>query len=182
MEPTSDIGAHCLNLKLGSLAEERFNNRCQHGEVLQPPPPVDDSTSEECLRCQKTSQHHCTYCDTSFCKEHLAANVCRAGELPKKFGPAVVCTGCLCKTAPKQSVETHSAWFLIPPKTATGIDWDMFPEDVQYVEAQKDGFRGFIVEFYNIISDVVVQDGYQSVLNLRTVLKRIQRRHPRIRW
>ena len=79
-------------------------------------------------------------------------------------------------------METHSAWFLIPPKTATGIDWDMFPEDVQYVEAQKDGFRGFIVEFYNIISDVVVQDGYQSVLNLRTVLKRIQRRHPRIRW
>ncbi len=45
----------------------------------------------------------------------------------------------------------------------------------------EDGFRGFVVEFYNIISDVVVQDGYQSVLNLRTVLNKISMRHPRIK-
>lgn len=44
-----------------------------------------------------------------------------------------------------------------------------------------DGFRGFVVEFHNIISDVVVQDGYQSVLNLRTVLNNISMRHPRIK-
>ena len=56
----------------------------------------------------------------------------------------------------------------------------MFPEDVQHVRPQKDGFRGFVVEFFNVISDVVVQDGYQSVLNLRTVLKQISMRHPRI--
>ena len=37
------------------------------------------------------------------------------------------------------------------------------------------------MEFYNIISDVVVQDGYQSVLNLRTVLNQIHARHPRIK-
>ena len=30
-------------------------------------------------------------------------------------------------------------------------------------------------------TDVVVQDGYQSVLNLRTVLKQISARHPRIK-
>ena len=37
------------------------------------------------------------------------------------------------------------------------------------------------MEFINIISDVVVQDGYQSVLNLRTVLRLIHSRHPRIK-
>ena len=57
----------------------------------------------------------------------------------------------------------------------------MFPEDIQYVHPTEDGFRGFVVEFYNIISDVVVQDGYQSVLNLRTVLNKISMRHPRIK-
>ena len=31
------------------------------------------------------------------------------------------------------------------------------------------------------LTDVVVQDGYQSVLNLRTVLKQIGARHPRIK-
>ena len=86
-----------------------------------------------------------------------------------------------CKTAPKQSVETHSAWYLIPPADQGGIDWDVFPEDVRHVRAQADGFRGFVVEFYNVVSDVVVQDGYQSVLNLRTVLQQIGSRHPRIR-
>ena len=78
-------------------------------------------------------------------------------------------------------METHSAWFLIPPKNDPDVNWNSFPEDIQYVEPDGDGFRGFIVEFYNIISDVVVQDGYQSVLNLRTVLNRIEKRHPRIK-
>ena len=80
-------------------------------------------------------------------------------------------------------METHSAWYLIPPddhQGNQGIDWDMFPEDVRHVRPQADGFRGFVVEFYNVISDVVVQDGYQSVLNLRTVLQQIKSRHPRI--
>ena len=49
------------------------------------------------------------------------------------------------------------------------------------MQAEKDGFRGFVVEFYNIISDVVVQDGYQSVLNLRTTLNLISKRHSRIK-
>ena len=39
-------------------------------------------------------------------------------------------------------------------------------EDVQ---ADHSGFRGFVVEFYNIISDIVVQDGFQSILNLKVV-------------
>lgn len=51
---------------------------------------------------------------------------------------------------------------------------------MEYALPDETGFRGFIVEFYNVISDVVVQDGYQSVLNLRTVLHQISARHPRI--
>ena len=76
-------------------------------------------------------------------------------------------------------METHSAWYLIPPVDAV-VNWDSFPEDVQHARPLEDGFRGFVVEFYNVISDVVVQDGYQSVLNLRTVLSMISKRHPRI--
>ena len=55
------------------------------------------------------------------------------------------------------------------------------PGRARICAGQKDGFRGFVVEFYNIISDVVVQDGYQSVLNLRTTLNLISKRHSRIK-
>ena len=61
------------------------------------------------------------------------------------------------------------------------MDWSVFPEGHEYVQADESGFRGFIVEFYNIISDVVVQDGYQSVLNLRTTLDLLSRRHTRFK-
>ena len=107
-----------------------------------------------------------------------------------------------CKSAPKQSIETHSAWYLIPPKDCKDVNWDVFPEDIEYALPDENGFRGFVVEFYNIISgilfvyllhlrltnryscrtDVVVQDGYQSILNLRTVLRHISSRHPRIKY
>ena len=33
-----------------------------------------------------------------------------------------------------------------------GIDWEVFPEDINFCEADKNGFRGFICEFYNTIS------------------------------
>ena len=112
-----------------------------------------------------------------------------------------MCSSVKCKTAPKQSVETHSAWYLIPDAQAEGVDWDVFSADIDHALPDEQGFRGFIVEFFNIISgvfthlyhvcifnnmpamlaDVVVQDGYQSVLNLRTVLKQIAARHPRIK-
>ena len=61
------------------------------------------------------------------------------------------------------------------------MDWSVFPEGHEYVQADESSFRGFIVEFYNIISDVVVQDGYQSVLNLRTTLDLLSRRHTRFK-
>ena len=98
----------------------------------------------------------------------------------KKFEGTVMKQG-LCTSNPKQSVETHSAWYLIPPKDAIGVNWELFPDGIEHYPTDKDGFRGFIVEFINIISDVVVQDGYQSVLNLRTVLRLIHSRHPRIK-
>lgn len=99
----------------------------------------------------------------------------------KKFEGTVLKQG-LCKQAPKQSVETHSAWFLLPPQDAVGVNWSLYPEDIAHVQPEEDGFRGFVVEFYNIISDVVVQDGYQSVLNLRTVLQTIKKRHAGISY
>jgi hypothetical protein len=41
---------------------------------------------------------------------------------------------------------------LIPPADAENVNWDVFPEDVQYALPDEKGFRGFVVEFYNIIS------------------------------
>jgi hypothetical protein len=55
------------------------------------------------------------------------------------------------------------------------------PAGHEHVEPDASGFRGFVVEFYNIISDIVVQDGYQSVLNLKVVLTLIKARHARIK-
>ena len=62
-----------------------------------------------------------------------------------------------CKSAPKQSVETHSAWYLIPPKGHPDVDWDVFPEDIEFCDPDEQGFRGFIVEFYNIISGMCIK-------------------------
>ena len=63
-----------------------------------------------------------------------------------------------CKTAPKQSIETHSAWYLIPEQGAEGVNWDAFPEDIKYALPDATGFRGFIVEFYNLISGIYPQN------------------------
>ena len=76
-------------------------------------------------------------------------------------------------------METHSAWYLLPPKDSD-TNWFVFPPETSDIEPDASGFRGFVVEFYNVVSDLVVQDGYQSILNLRTVLKLIKSRHPRI--
>jgi len=62
-----------------------------------------------------------------------------------------------CKSAPKQSIETHSAWYLIPNAKAEGVNWDVFPKDIEYALPDETGFRGFIVEFYNIISGVCIR-------------------------
>ena len=78
-------------------------------------------------------------------------------------------------------METHSAWYLLPPADDPNVDWSVFPAGSEDIEPDKHGFRGFVVEFYNVISDIVVQDGYQSILNLRTVLNLIKARHKRIK-
>ena len=100
----------------------------------------------------------------------------------KKFEGTALKQG-LCQSNPKQSVETHSAWYCLSPKDVSGVNWDVFPRGHEHVQGQgEDGFRGFVVEFINIVSDVVIQDGYQSLLNLRTVLNLIAARHPRIKF
>ena len=53
-------------------------------------------------------------------------------------------------------METHSAWYLIPSADAEGVDWKVFPEDIEFALPDDKGFRGFIVEFYNIISGMCV--------------------------
>ena len=72
---------------------------------------------------------------------------------------------------PKQSVETHTAWFLIPPPDYPGINWTHFPDGARDVEADEQGFRGFVVEFHNLISDVVVQDGHQGACLTHTATR-----------
>ena len=95
VEPSSNIGAHCLQLKLGSLADERFNNRCNHGR-LRAAPPDDPECSQTCCHvgCDKRSSRHCRHCETSFCKQCLAKNICTAEHLPKDFPSNFVCTSC----------------------------------------------------------------------------------------
>ena len=41
---------------------------------------------------------------------------------------------------------------MIPPKDDKDVDWGVFPEDIEYAHPDENGFRGFVVEFYNIIS------------------------------
>ena len=41
-------------------------------------------------------------------------------------------------------METHSAWYLIPPADTPGVNWDVFPEGMEHVLPDENGFRGFI--------------------------------------
>lgn len=94
-EPTSKVGAHCLNLKLGSLAEPRFNNCCDHGDVGSAPalcPIVSEQCSHE--GCDVASKFNCKHCATSFCAKHLEENICTQECLPKKVESDFVCREC----------------------------------------------------------------------------------------
>jgi hypothetical protein len=73
-------------------------------------------------------------------------------DLPDSVSTNTLLVAEKCKSAPKQSIETHSAWYLIPPQGTEGVNWDVFPEDIEFAHADGNGFRGFIVEFYNVIS------------------------------
>ena len=91
-DTTSEIGHHCLNLQLGSLAEPRFDNPCTHHENLSPPPPEETTKSSTCGGCSKRSRYHCKHCTLSFCKDHLVQNICKAEILPATFNTDFVCT------------------------------------------------------------------------------------------
>ena len=106
VETTSTIGAHCSNLKLGSLAEPRFNNTCSnHDDNLGPAPPNEPAKSRECCgdECAKRSTYHCKHCTTSFCKDHLVDNICKAEELPAGFKNDFVCCAC----SPNVEAQRH---------------------------------------------------------------------------
>jgi hypothetical protein len=85
----------------------------------------------------------------------------------------------LCAMPPKQSVETHSVWCLVPPPTHPGVNWELLPDGAQEVEPVR-GHRGWVVEFHNHISDVVVQDGHQALCNLKVLLTSLKQRHPQL--
>ena len=95
VESSSDIGAHCMQLKLGSLAEPRFNNSCNHGHFDSGPPNVAGISTRCCQEgCNKRSQHHCRHCVTSFCRQCLSRSICTAEELPSDFPQQFVCPKC----------------------------------------------------------------------------------------
>ena len=80
---------------------------------------------------------------------------------------------------PKQSVETHSVWFLVPPPDHPGVNWSLLPDGGREVEPVG-GFYGWVVEFHNHISDTVVQDGHQALCNLKALLLHLKERHPQL--
>ena len=34
------------------------------------------------------------------------------------------------------------SWYLIPPKGHPDVDWDVFPEDIEFCDPDEQGFRG----------------------------------------
>ena len=105
-EVTSDIGSHCLNLKLGSLAEPKFNNCCEHHEIGAPPS-LCPTISEECEHdgCDQKSRYHCMHCTTSFCRDHIEENVCTQECLPTDFKKKFICRKC----SPNVEKKSHKA-------------------------------------------------------------------------
>jgi hypothetical protein len=84
---TSGVGQHCLQCRLGSCADARLNNVCEHPRkdgALVTPPPEDNAVDPKCGAegCDvsgaatrgkgvKPSWRSCAYCPTSFCRKHL---------------------------------------------------------------------------------------------------------------
>ena len=85
-----------------------------------------------------------------------------------------------CAMPPKQSVETHSVWFLVPPPSHPGVNWELLPDGCRGVEPTASGHRGWVVEFHNHMSDIVVQDGHQALVNLKVLLTHLKERHPQL--
>jgi len=100
---SSEIGSHCCQLNLGSLADDRLNNPCRHDKVSDGPPVVPIDSAARCTSCPKKSKHHCKHCNTSFCRNHCEGNICTTECLPQKFGKFFVCTSC----SPKVEAKTH---------------------------------------------------------------------------
>ena len=70
-------------------------------------PPTCGSRSDVCCSggCKKTPTCHCKHCETSFCREHCAKELCTAEYMPKSFGADFICTSC----APKVDSCLHSS-------------------------------------------------------------------------
>ena len=84
-----------------------------------------------------------------------------------------------CAMPPKQSVETHSVWFLVPPPEHPDTNWDLLPPGARDIEPVNEHY-GWVVEFHNQISDTVVQDGHQALCNLKALLLHLKSRHPQL--
>ena len=80
-----------------------------------------------------------------------------------------------------QSVETHCLWMLVPPADHPNVDWSIYPAGTKDLPADVDGFRGYIVEFYNQVSDCSIQDSHQALCNFKALLDTLKCRHPRLK-
>ena len=156
VEPTSEIGSHCLKLKLGSLAEPRFNSVCGHHHFAAP---IDrcPTVSEGCAHdgCTKASEHHCKHCETSFCIEHLADNICTAENLPAERSDdrgdkSFVCRGC----SPKVECKSHKK-----EGCASCDEVEYFKKDIMHV-ARQTGVEDIIGRAENLCADIDIMVGH----------------------
>ena len=164
VETTSDIGAHCLNFQLGSLAEPRYNNACEHHDFASPP--LDDpSCTRECCAddCSKRSKHHCNHCPTSFCKACLAQNICTSENLPHDAPASFICKQC----SPRVESCSHKAG-----GCATCDEVDYFKKDLMKA-AKATGSEDILGRAIGVCKSIDIMVGHtqrtaNQVLHTRT--------------
>ena len=86
----------------------------------------------------------------------------------------------LCGQRPIQSVETHCAWMLVPPPDHPNVDWNVLPPGSKDLPETEEGFRGYICEVYNQVSDTSIQDAHQAICNFKLLLDTLKGRHARL--
>ena len=69
---------------------------------------------------------------------------------------------------------------LVPPPDHPNVDWSVMPAGAKNLPEAEDGFRGYIVEFYNQVSDCSIQDSHQAICNFKALLDTLKARHPRL--
>ena len=69
---------------------------------------------------------------------------------------------------------------LVPPHNHPNVDWSVLPAGAKDLPETEDEFRGYIVEFYNQVSDCSIQDSHQAICNFKALLDTLKSRHARL--